>query len=76
MHDKKRATAFIDHWFDEVEDSKTPAFMKFARTVKSHLSGLINFVKTRITNAILESINSKEWVLNREVISCPFLRFR
>jgi len=57
--DKKRATAFIDHWFDEVEESKIPAFMKFSRTVKSHLSGIINFVETRITNAILESINSK-----------------
>mgnify|MGYP000497098226 CR=1 FL=1 len=57
--DKQRATAFIDHGFDEVEKSKIPAFMKFARTVKSHLSGIINFVETRITNAILERINSK-----------------
>ena len=33
--------------------------MKFARTVKAHLSGIINFVETHITNAILESVNNK-----------------
>ena len=59
MPDKKSATAFIEQWFDEVEKSGISAFMKFAKTVKSHLSGIINFVESRITNAILESINSK-----------------
>lgn len=59
MPDKMSATAFIEQWFDEVEKSKIVAFMKFAKTVKSHLSGIINFVETGITNAILESINSK-----------------
>ncbi len=59
MPDKNSATAFISHWFDEVEKSKIQPFMRFSRTVKAHLSGVINFVETRITNAILESINSK-----------------
>ncbi len=59
MPDKSTATAFIDQWFDEVEQSKIQPFMKFAKTVKAHLSGIINFVETKITNAILESINNK-----------------
>ena len=33
--------------------------MDSTKTVKSHLSGIINFVETQITNAILESINNK-----------------
>jgi transposase len=33
--------------------------MKFARTVKAHLPGIINFVETRITKAILENVNNK-----------------
>jgi transposase len=33
--------------------------MKFSRMVKAHLSGIINFVETHITNAILESVNNK-----------------
>jgi len=59
MPDKSSATAFIEHWIEEVEKRKILPFMNFAKTAKSHLSGIINFVETRITNAILESINSK-----------------
>ena len=59
MPDKKSATLFINQWFEEVEQSHIPPFMKFARTVKAHLSGIINFVETHITNAILESVNNK-----------------
>lgn len=59
MPDKKSATGFIDQWLDEVEKSKIQPFIKFAKTVKAHLSGIINFVETKITNAILESINNK-----------------
>ncbi|MCK5828946.1 MAG: transposase [Methylococcales bacterium] len=33
--------------------------MKLLKTVKAHLSGIINFVETKITNAILESITNK-----------------
>jgi len=33
--------------------------MKFAKTLKAHLSGIIDFVETRIRNAVLERINSK-----------------
>jgi transposase len=59
MPDKKSATLFINQWFEEVEQSHIPPFMKFARTVKAHLSGIINCVETHITNAILESVNNK-----------------
>ena len=53
------ATKFINLWFKEVQESHIEPFMKFFKTVKSHLSGIINFVETRITNAILESTNNK-----------------
>lgn len=59
MPDKQTATAFIKQWCTEVEKKKINAFMAFAKTVKAHLSGIINFVETHITNAILESINNK-----------------
>lgn len=59
MPDKETAAAFIKHWCAEVEQSKIQPFMNFAKTVKAHLSGIINFVETHITNAILESINNK-----------------
>lgn len=42
-----------------------PAFIKFAKTVKSHKSGIVNFVKTHISNGILEGINSKVQLAKR-----------
>jgi transposase len=59
LPNKQAALAFIDQWCREVEQSKIQPFMAFARTVKSHLAGIVNFVETHITNAILESINNK-----------------
>lgn len=59
MPTKRAAKTFIQLWCREVELSGIQAFIKFSKTVKSHLSGIINFVETHITNAILESINNK-----------------
>ena len=59
MPDKRTAIAFIKDWCSEVEQSKIQPFMAFVKTVKSHQSGIVNFVETHITNAILESINNK-----------------
>ena len=59
MPTQQMATIFIQQWCREVDLSKIQAFMDFAKTVKAHLSGIINYVETHITNAILESINNK-----------------
>jgi transposase len=59
MPDKHSAEAFIEDWIQQASHSKIQAFIKFGRTLMGHLSGIINFVETRITNAILESINNK-----------------
>lgn len=59
MPDKPTAIAFLTQWQNEVESAKIPAFMSFANTVKAHFSGIINFIESRITNGLLEGINSK-----------------
>jgi transposase len=59
MPDKLAASAFLKDWCEQVEEAKIPAFQKFANTVRAHWSGIIHFVESNITNAILESINSK-----------------
>jgi transposase len=59
MPDKHAASAFLKDWCEQVEEAKIPAFQKFANTVRAHWSGIIHFVESNITNAILESINSK-----------------
>jgi transposase len=59
MPDKATASAFLRDWCAQVEKVKIPAFQKFANTVRAHWTGIIHFVESNITNAILESINSK-----------------
>ena len=59
MPDKPAAHAFLAHWCAQVEAAKIVAFEKFANTLRAHWSGIIHFVESNLTNAILESINSK-----------------
>ena len=65
MPDKPAACAFLTQWCNEVEAAKIPAFMTFAKTVKAHWSGIVQFVESRITNGILEGINSKVQLAKR-----------
>jgi transposase len=49
----------LKQWRVDVEAAKTPAFMQFTNTIRAHWSGIVHFVTSRITNGILEGINSK-----------------
>jgi transposase len=59
MPTKDAAESFLTLWCAEVEASKIPAFLAFAKTVRAHWSGIVHFVESRMTNGILEGINSK-----------------
>lgn len=59
FNNKEQATAFLSYWSDLVFDSGIQPLIKFANTVKAHWSGIINFIQTKITNGVLESINAK-----------------
>ncbi len=51
--------AFLAYWCDLVEDSGIPAFKKFANTLNAHWTGIVNHIESKISNGILEGINSK-----------------
>ena len=57
--DKEEASAFLAYWCDLAEESKVKPMMKFAATIKVHWSGVINYIQAKISNGILEGINSK-----------------
>jgi transposase len=59
MPDKVAAELFLRQWCREVDAAKIPAFMAFANTVRAHWSGIVQFAESRLTNGILEGINSK-----------------
>jgi len=59
LHDKEDAAGFLAYWCDLVTDSKIQPLMKFASTVKVHWTGILNYTENKISNGILEGINSK-----------------
>lgn len=65
MPDKPAAEAFLEQWCAEVENAKIPAFMKFAKTVRAHWSGIVHFVESRLSNGLLEGINHKVQLAKR-----------
>lgn len=59
MDNKEDAEAFLAYWCDIVEEKKVYPFMKFVKTVRSHWSGIVSYIESRLSNGILEGINSK-----------------
>lgn len=55
----EEAGGFLSYWIELVEESKIQPFIKAAKTIKAHWSGIVNYAKSRLTNGILEGINSK-----------------
>jgi len=65
MPDQPAAEAFLTQWCAEVEAAQIPAFLKFAKTVRAHWSGIVHFVESRLSNGILEGINHKVQLAKR-----------
>ena len=59
MEDPEEAGAFLAYWCDYAKESKIQPFIKVVNMIKAHWSGIINYIKSRLNNGILEGINSK-----------------
>ena len=59
IKDVEEAEGYLTFWCDFAEESRIYPFMKAVKMIKAHWSGIINYMKSRITNGILEGINSK-----------------
>lgn len=57
--DYEEAVSFLAYWCDLVEDAAIVHFKKFVNTINNHWTGVINYIKAKISNGILESINAK-----------------
>lgn len=53
------AKGYLAFWCEMAKESKIPPFIKFANLIKAHWFGIINYFDSRLTNAVLESINAK-----------------
>ena len=56
---KQQATEFFNNWQQKVVESKNVQLIKVAKMFKQHLSGLLNYITHRISNAVAESLNSR-----------------
>ena len=59
MENKNEAKECLELWCKSVVKSGIMPFVQFVDLVKSHWNGIVNYFDSRITNGILEGINSK-----------------
>ena len=57
--DPKLAEEFLKDWCKQCDESGIFPFQDAARTIRAHWSGILNYTLSRISNGILEGINSK-----------------
>ena len=55
----QEAEGYLAFWCDVAIESNLTPFIKFTNTLKAHWSGIVNYFKSKLTNGILEGINSK-----------------
>jgi transposase len=54
-----KAEPLLDNWLKNALISQLKPFVKFVNTVRNNYKGIVKSIKTNITNAIAEGINSK-----------------
>jgi len=59
MTTEQEAENFLNDWCAQAQKTKIHPFIKFTKTLKNHWYGIINYIQTGLTNAILEGLNSK-----------------
>jgi transposase len=59
IKDADGAQGYLTFWCDMVIESGIQPFIKFVNLLKAHRSGAVNYFHSRLTNGILEGINSK-----------------
>ncbi len=54
-----RATSAMSEWLAWATRSRLKPFVRVARTIRQHFEGVIAYVKTRLTNGLVEGLNNK-----------------
>ena len=66
-NDSEEAKFDLEYWCALVMKSGIQIFIKFVSFVRGHWSGIVNYFDTKLTNGILEGINSKIQLVKRGV---------
>lgn len=57
-YDEERAISSLKKWYFWATHSRLEPIKAFARTLRKHWNGIVRWFKTRLTNGILEGLNS------------------
>ena len=57
-YDSHWAPYFLDKWYWWASHSRLESIVSLAKTIKEHRQGILNYSKSRISNGILEGLNS------------------
>lgn len=55
----------LDEWCAWASRSKLKPFVKLARTVRKHLDGILAYLRTGLTNGLVEGLNNKIRLITR-----------
>ena len=64
--DRKEGEVVFDKWLLAAESSEVVMLVKFAKTLRFHRVGILNYYEHRITTGILEGTNTKIRVMQRK----------
>lgn len=65
MPSPQEARGFLAFWCDMAQESEIGPFTRFVTTLKKHWEGILNYITSKLTNGILEGINSKIQLIKR-----------
>ena len=55
----------LEHWIEEASASGLAHFKKVAGTIEKHIDGILEYVRTRMSNGRVEGLNSKARTITR-----------
>jgi transposase len=64
--DRNAGEAALDRWLSPAESSEVGMLAKFAKTLRNHRVGILNYYEHRITTGALEGTNAKIRVMQRK----------
>jgi transposase len=59
IKNSEEAEGYIAFWCDMAYESKIKPIIDFVNTVKTHWSGIVNYIRSKITAGVIEGINNK-----------------
>jgi transposase len=62
---REEAEQYLKKWYFRATHSKLEPVIEVAKTIKSHWNGILNYFNSRITNGILEGMNSSVQLIKR-----------